>query len=206
MNVSSATPSRQSAAAITVPTGHRLFCWFILPVLALLSAGVIWAADLAVPVVVEAKPFAGITVCFIAAIGPFSAARRHWAAIAADFQSVGIDSSSLPSFGIYYDNPNEVPQDRLRAIFGKIVQSPIPGLRCNATGAFASVQVDIPYRPLFLIGEKLFAYPALNTYYKDQDLKRSAFAELYLWHPGNVTILGAAEPVSGIMDEWPGLG
>jgi DNA gyrase inhibitor GyrI len=54
-------------------------------------------------------------------------------------ESVGFDPNSLPSFGLYYDNPNEVPANELRAIFGKIVDSPIPGLRCNSTGAFDSV-------------------------------------------------------------------
>jgi hypothetical protein len=191
-------------ASPPVHKGRRLFCLLLLIVIPVLSAIFVWASDIMCPIVVAAKPFPGVKVCFVAVKGPFSAAWGHMKQIAADVKAVGVDPDSLPSFGIYYDNPSDVPHDQLRAVFGKIVAAALPGLRCADTGAFAAVQIDIPYRPLFLIGEKRYAYPAMNSYYAANGLNKSAFAELYKWHPGNVTVLGAAETVSGIMAEWPG--
>ncbi len=92
-------------------------------------------------------------------------------------------------FGIYYDNPQKVEKEKLRADVGNILENPTPQLLEQLTPGYNIRTLDkqqylvaeFPYKnQMSIIMGIMKVYPALNRYIRENNLDEDGFVmEIY---------------------------
>ncbi|MFW5687527.1 MAG: GyrI-like domain-containing protein [Bacteroidota bacterium] len=92
-------------------------------------------------------------------------------------------------FGIYYDNPQVVEKDKLRADVGNILEDPAPEILERLAGKYniktlerqKFLVAEFPYKNQFSIVMGIMrVYPALNRYVRDNQLNEEGYVmEIY---------------------------
>jgi len=103
---------------------YHLF-FVVFGVLGLLLAYIIWNVGLLKPVVIETKSLPMKVLVYKSMTGAYHKLHENFQAIEAIAKKEGWDCSK--TFGLYYDDPNQAEQDRLRAEIGCYLDAPPTG-------------------------------------------------------------------------------
>ena len=92
-------------------------------------------------------------------------------------------------FGIYYDNPQKVEKEKLRAEVGNILENPTPEILAQLTSKYniktlekqQFLITEFPYKnQMSIIIGIMKVYPALNQYIRENNLNEEGFVmEIY---------------------------
>lgn len=155
----------------------------VLVVLVLLAAGyLVYLGVFSSPKPYEAEmgPF---TIAYESFTGPYAKTAPVFAKVYNALKEKGI--TARMGLGIYYDNPAQVPAEKLRSDCGVVLEK---GDQVKLKGKFkvkrlaraSSVVVEFPVRSTlsYMIGP-MKAYPALMKYAQEKNLKGTGTYELY---------------------------
>ncbi len=119
-------------------------------------------------------------------IGDYSEVRKIQDKIYSSLVNEGINTTK--SFGIYYDNPQEVETERLRSEVGVIIEKEDYEDIFKLKGKYnvrdipkvKNVIATFPYRNKFSITLGVFkVYPKLNNYIEEKSYKSTPVMEIY---------------------------
>ncbi len=102
-------------------------------------------------------------------------------------------------FGIYYDNPQKVEKEKLRADVGNILENPTPEVLAQLTPNYnirtlekqQYLVTEFPYKnQMSIILGIMRVYPALNRYIRENNLSEEGFVMEIYDVPGKKIIYG----------------
>lgn len=184
----------------------------VVAILIAISSYVIYSTGITSTVVLERGEFQKFRVAYVKYVGPYSESWKLGAEVESKLSTVKpIDWSKEPCIGIYYDNPERVPVNECRSIYGKIIPGEleldgVDGVETAYVDAMPdTIQIRYPLRGFLsiLCGMKK-AYPMIHAFWKStEETKGTAIAELYGFNGSVITYLQGVGEYTGIMAEWP---
>lgn len=136
---------------------------------------------------VEEKNIGGYTVAGIEFKGPYSQTGKFMAEVNEKFKNAGFECQK--GFGIYYDDPKIVPEEKCRSFVGCIIEEKSigrihelksVGFRIDSIPLAPAVVAEFPIKNSFsyMVGP-MKVYPVLSTYVKEKNLKCALSVEVY---------------------------
>ena len=170
------------------------------------------ATAITTPIVLERKPSQRLRIAYVTFVGPYHEAYKKGQVVEAELAKIAPRNwADTPCIGIYYDNPKEVPAERCRSVFGKIIPEDmdvagLEGVRVDVIEAMEdTIQIRYPLRGFLSIMAGIFrAYPAINKFWASQaSSDGTAIAELYGFGGNYITYLQGVGKYEGIMMAFP---
>jgi len=145
----------------------------------------------------EEKIMGGYRMVGLEYAGPYSKTGNYMRDVGEKLSSAGIHGKE--GFGIYYDNPDLVPEDKCRSFVGvllddrdviKTEQLKAEGFRIDSVPLKAAVVSSFPIRSSlsYMIGP-MKAYPKLSRYMKEKNYAADLSMELYNKAEGKITFI-----------------
>jgi hypothetical protein len=154
----------------------------IVLVLVLLVLGLMAYMGMFSPIKVHEAQMGPFTVAYESFTGPYAQTGPVFAKVYNALKAEGINSSM--GLGIYYDNPAEVPADKLRSDCGAVIDkknlAKLKKIKVKTLAQKDSLVVEFPIRNIFsyMIGP-MKAYPVLMKHAEEKGYKILMTYELY---------------------------
>ena len=165
----------------------------------------LYSAHLLTPVKVSVESFDKIQVAYVPVTGPYNEAyKRNFNTEKLLGQKVTADVTKWPGFGVYYDNPQVTPKDKLRSVVGKILPEGAvsdsdkhdlkqSGIRFTTLNLNKCAVIHYPFDSMTaMYAGMMRSYPALNTWlveHKEQQPEPTAMVELYGYVDGKISFV-----------------
>ncbi|EAY22729.1 hypothetical protein TVAG_476580 [Trichomonas vaginalis G3] len=165
--------------------------------------------------VVKEEYISKFKVVYTTFVGPYSQAYKMYAVVESALSKAndGKDFSKVPCFGIYYDKPKSVPDEKLRSVVGKIVEDNVE-IPNSDDGSIKSEEIELgdvvvshfPFQSFVDIFVGISkCYPALNKYTEEHKEIQLAgpMVELYGYVPENISYIAPKGKRTGILQDFP---
>ncbi|MBI5700245.1 hypothetical protein HZC34_00145 [Candidatus Saganbacteria bacterium] len=153
-------------------------------VIGLLLEGFLWYMGMLTPIKAYESKMGPYTVAYESYVGPFSKIGPVFTKVNATLKSAGV--TPMLGLGIYYDNPSQVPQDKLRSDCGAVIDVKDiaklgkTNLKIKKIEQKNCIVAEFPLRNMlsYMFGP-MKAYTAMNKYAADKGHKVGRTYEIY---------------------------
>ena len=197
--------------------------YLIIAIILILVIYFFYSTHFLTPVKVSVESFEKINIAYVPYIGPYNEAYKQNFNIENILsQKVsGTDFKKQPCFGIYYDNPQVTPKEKLRSVVGKILPEGLltdndradlkkRGIRFSTLNLNKCAVIHYPFDGVTaLYAGMMRCYPALNKWlseHKEEQQEPTAMIELYGYVDGKVSFvapLGQENTKHNILVHYP---